>query len=74
MTYQFIKTKSTIKDELYHLWDNYPLYRFICDAQYIRKRELDISECLIDREQYIEQCRYQYKIDKIPTQKQRLIY
>ena len=32
--------------ELHNLWDNYPLYKFISGAQYIRKRELDICACI----------------------------
>lgn len=55
--YQFIKSKLQIADELHNLWDNYPLYKFINGAQWIRKRELDISECLLDREDWIEVCR-----------------
>lgn len=52
--YQFIKSKLQIAEELQNLWDNYPLYKFINGAQWIRKRELDIAECLIDREDWIE--------------------
>ena len=55
--YQFIKSKLQIAEELHNLWDNYPLYKFINGAQWIRKRELDIAECLIDREDWIEVCR-----------------
>lgn len=55
--YQFIKSKLQVAEELQTLWDNYPLYKFINGAQWIRKRELDIAECLIDREDWIEVCR-----------------
>lgn len=63
--YQFIKTKFKIKDELYNLWENYPLYKFISGAQWIRKRELDIAECLIDRDKFIEQCRMVWQIEEL---------
>lgn len=55
--YKFIKTKTEIAIELHRLWDNYPLYKFINGAQWIRKRELEIAECLIDRIDWIELCR-----------------
>lgn len=67
MTYKWIKSKTQIAKELHQLWDNYPLYKFICGAQWIRKRELQIAECLIDREDWIEVCRmvwHQRQIDK----------
>lgn len=57
MKYQFIKTKLQIAEELHKLWDNYPLYKFINGAQWVRKRELDIAECLIDRDEWIDVCR-----------------
>ena len=63
--YQFIKTKFKIKDELYNLWEHYPLYKFISGAQWIRKRELDIAECLIDRDKFIEQCRMVWQIEEL---------
>ena len=55
--YQFIKTKLEIAEELHKLWDNFPLYKFVKGSQWIRKRELEISECLIDRDTWIEVCR-----------------
>jgi hypothetical protein len=55
--YQWIKSKLQVAQELHNLWDNYPLYRFINGAQWIRKRELELAECLIDREDWIEVCR-----------------
>lgn len=64
-TYQFIKSKLKIKDELFALWENYPLYKFISGSQYIRKRELEIAECLIDREEFIEQCRTVWHIEQL---------
>jgi hypothetical protein len=70
--YQFIKSKLQVAQELHNLWDNYPLYKFINGAQWIRKRELDISECLIDREDWIEVCRttwLQKQLDNIAKKK-----
>ena len=55
--YQFIKTKLQIAEELHTLRDNYPLFKFINGSQWIRKRELEIAECLVDRETWIEVCR-----------------
>jgi hypothetical protein len=55
--YQFIKSKLRIAEELHQLWDNYPLYKFMNGAQWVRKRELDIAECLLDRDDWIEVCR-----------------
>ena len=57
--YLFVKTKLQIAEELHKLWDNAPLYKFISGAQYIRKRELDIAECLVEseRDDWIELCR-----------------
>lgn len=61
MTYQFIKSKITIIQELNNLWDNLPLYRFLREESWIRKKELEIAECLVDREQFIEKSRLLYK-------------
>jgi len=55
--YQFIKTKLEVAYELHQLWDDYPLYKFLKDEQWIRQRELDIAECIVDRESWIEVCR-----------------
>lgn len=57
--YLFIKSKLKIADELHELWDNYPLYKFINGAQWIRKRELEICQSLTQREaeDWIEVCR-----------------
>ena len=57
--YQFIKTKLEIAQELHRLWDQYPLFKFVNGAQWVRKRELEIAECLTekDREDWIEVAR-----------------
>jgi len=57
MKYQFIKTKLEIAQLLHELWDQYPLYKFVNGAQWVRKRELEIAECLVDRDDWIEVCR-----------------
>lgn len=57
--YLFIKSKLKIAEELHQLWDNYPLYKFINGAQWVRKREIDICESLTreEAEDWIEVCR-----------------
>jgi hypothetical protein len=55
--FQFIKTKLQIAEELHRLWDQYPLYKFINGAQWIRQRELEIAESVDDAETWIELCR-----------------
>lgn len=65
--YQFIKTKLEIAQQLHSLWDNYPLYKFVNGIEWIRKRELDIAECLIDREDWIEVCRVTWQQKQIET-------
>jgi hypothetical protein len=72
--YRFIKSKLQIAEELHNLWDNYPLYKFINGAQWVRKRELDICECLTEkeREDWIEICRVvwsQKEQEKVKTKK-----
>jgi hypothetical protein len=57
MKYQFIKTKLEIAQLLHELWYQYPLYKFVNGAQWVRKRELEIAECLVDRDDWIEVCR-----------------
>ena len=59
MKLQFIKSKLQIAKELHFLWDNYPLYKFINGAQWVRKREIEIAECLMEQERvdWIEICR-----------------
>lgn len=67
--YQFIKSKLQIAQELHTLWDNYPLYKFINGAQWVRKRELDICECLTDREEWIEVCRVTWSQKQLEPKK-----
>ncbi len=68
--YLFIKSKLKIAEELHTLWDNYPLYKFINGAQWIRKREIAICESMTMEEalDWIEVCRtvwLQRQLDKI---------
>lgn len=65
--YQFIKSKLQIAEELQTLWDNYPLYKFLHGSQYVRKRELEIAECLIDREDWIEVCRITWLLKQLDS-------
>ena len=57
--YLFIKSKLKIAQELHELWDNYPLYKFINGAQWVRKREIEICQSLTESEteDWIEICR-----------------
>jgi len=72
--FTFIKSKLQMAEDLHKLWDNYPLYKFINGAQWVRKRELDICECLteLDRQDWIEVCRTVWltrEMDKIKGKK-----
>jgi hypothetical protein len=69
--YQFIKSKLKIAEELHQLWDNYPLYKFINGAQWVRKRELEIAECLLDNTDWIEVCRVVWQQRQEENKKQR---
>lgn len=69
--YQFIKSKLKIAEELHALWDQYPLYKFINGAQWVRQRELQIAECLIDNEDWIEVCRTVWQQRQEENNKQR---
>ena len=70
--YLFIKSKLKIAQELHELWDNYPLYKFINGAQWVRKRELDICQSLTHDEalDWIEVCRVTW-LQKQPIDKKR---
>ena len=54
-----MKDKTEIAIELHELWSNYPLYKFVNGAQWIRKRELEIAQSIDikDRDDWIELCR-----------------
>ena len=49
------------KTKLHNLWKTFPSYRYINNAQYVRKRELEITK----ENDYIEQCRNEFKLNKV---------
>lgn len=51
--YKFIKSQERMRQELHHLWENEAVYAFVGGPNYIKKRELEICECLVDREYFI---------------------
>ena len=73
--YQFIKSRETMVTELNTLWNNYPLYKFICGAQYVRKRELDICACIPnykgERDMFIELTRFDWLIAEEDNKKKK---
>lgn len=71
--FQFIKTKLQVAEELHILWSNYPLYKFINGAQWIRQRELEIAESIVDADTWIEVCRvvWQQRQDELEKSKKK---
>lgn len=73
--YQFIKSREQMVSELNTLWDNYPLYKFISGAQYVRKRELDICACIPnykgERDMFIELTRFDWLIAEEDNKKKK---
>ena len=73
--YQFIKSREQMITELFYLWDSYPLYKFICGAQYVRKRELDICACIPnykgERDMFIELTRFDWLIAEEDNKKRK---
>lgn len=71
----FIKSNEQMETELHQLWDNYPLYKFISGAQYIRKRELEICACIPNykgkRDMFIELSRFDWLLKQPPKKKPR---
>lgn len=61
--------------ELYNLWNNYPLYKFIHGSQYVRKRELDICACIPnykgERDMFIELARFDWLIAEEDKKKKK---
>lgn len=66
--YKFIKSRDQMIKELEDLWDNYELYRFIKGEEYIYYRELEICECMVERdiEEFINISKMLYNIKKRP--------
>ncbi len=60
----FVSSRFKMIDELYHLWENEPLYKFINGSEYIRERELEICQCIPnikhERDLFIEVTRCDY--------------
>jgi hypothetical protein len=73
--YQFIKSREMMVTELNTLWNNYPLYKFICGAQYVRKRELEICACIPnykgERDMFIELTRFDWLIAEENNKKKK---
>ena len=53
-------------NELFYLWDNFLLYKFFEGIDYIVKKELEICECLIEKERldFISTSRVIYDINR----------
>lgn len=51
MKYKFIKSRVEMERELNNLWDNEILYKFVFGPDYVKKRELEIMECVPIRDQ-----------------------
>lgn len=51
-----------MRDELYNLWDNFELLKFMEGYDYIMKCEQEICNCLTNygRNDFIESCRINY--------------
>jgi len=60
--YKFIKSTYQMRDELYNLWDNFELLKFMEGYDYIMKCEQEICNCLTNygRNDFIESCRINY--------------
>ena len=73
--YQFIKSREMMVTELNTLWNNYPLYKFICGAQCVRKRELEICACIPnykgERDMFIELTRFDWLIAEEDSKKKK---
>jgi len=63
---KFIKSREQMVNELYYLWDNYLLYKFLEGNEYIIQKELEICECLVDKERldFISTSRVIYDINR----------
>jgi len=63
---KFIKSREKMANELFYLWDNFLLYKFLEGIDYIVKKELEICECLIEKERldFISTSRVIYDINR----------
>lgn len=75
MDLKFVKSREQMATELHQLWNNYPLYKFISGAQYIRKRELEICACIPnykgERDMFIELNRFDWLLEESKKKKPR---
>ena len=75
MDLKFVKSREQMATELIQLWNNYPLYKFISGAQYIRKRELEICACIPnykgERDMFIELNRFDWLLEESKKKKPR---
>ena len=57
--YKFIKSKIQMRNELYNIWNNFEVYKFLEGYHWIHNKEKEICECLMekDRADFIEGCR-----------------
>lgn len=55
-----------MREQLYHLWNNYEILKFLKGEQYIRNREDAICECLSKRQRnlFIELQRFDYIVEQ----------
>jgi hypothetical protein len=53
-----------MREQLFHLWNNYEMLKFLEGERYIRNREHQICECLTERQRilFIELQRFDYII------------
>jgi len=54
-----------MREQLYHLWNNYDILKFLKGDVWITKREHEICECLTERQRhlFIELQRFDWIID-----------
>lgn len=63
--YKYIKSEEQMREQLFHLWDNYEILIFLKGHDYIEKRERLICECLTDRQSvlFVELQRFDWIVD-----------
>lgn len=44
-----MRTADDMKSALFNLWDNAELYTFFKGIDYVNKREIEITECMTNR-------------------------
>lgn len=63
--YKYIKSEQQMRDQLFHLWSNYEILKFLKGDKWIENREREICECLTDRQSvlFIELQRFDWILD-----------